>query len=139
MLKKLKISFAAILAIVAISAALISKADVLSGKALVTGCFATITLTNATGTPNFSPVVDQTDCEDVQNTVDANSYIYLKAISNTTQIPTGNCVSDIDFCCVQLTDFVDASIPVPTFDLGDGVQRKYRLTNQSSINVLCRP
>lgn len=137
-MRNLKFSLALIVAVAAVSIAMISKANVLSGKARILGCFVTVELADISGGNTISPIVDATSCDAVRSHVATNSAFYLKNISSASAVETTPCTQDVEFCCVQLEPTSD-NPSVPTFDLGDGTPQKYQILGKLPSNVLCRP
>lgn len=135
---KNKLNVVLILALLAISAAMISKANVLAGKVPIIGCFADLTLTDLNGIASYSPIVDDTDCDVVRQIVNINSYYYLKAITSPSPVSVVPCTQDVDFCCVYLEPTTD-NPNAPAFDLGDGIQQQYQIFSKYEANILCRP
>lgn len=145
-MKRFKLSFALIVAVVAIATTVATNASAIAGK-VVSGCWKANSLTiqvrdlvnPASPAPGeiFSPVFDLTDCVDVQTEVNTNLKQYLRVISGSPIQPTGCDFTSVDFCCLELQEIATPNDPlyadVPFINLGDG-NKKYEI-----IDVKCRP
>lgn len=144
-MKSLKLSFALIVAVLAVGVTVATKANF--GKRVVTACFTQLTLRNAAGTIGSQFVADalqtpRQSCASVIAQVSAATPVsYIHAGVAGTALPDElNCLgTSPNFCCANVTVLL-ASDPgfaaTPAIDLGDGVARKYKIA--SSADVFCK-
>ncbi|MBO9154837.1 hypothetical protein ACFOTA_21665 [Chitinophaga sp. GCM10012297] len=132
-MKTLKLSFALIIAVLAVGVTYASKA----GSRLTTRCFTAITVTN--GVSPSSLTVDINTCAAAETAIITQGKIYLTAASVANSIDGENLCppSDQRFCCV---DLVEGDPQDPNFqlsallDLGDGSAKRYVVSD-----VFCKP
>ncbi|QEH39454.1 hypothetical protein [Chitinophaga sp. XS-30] len=114
-MKKFKLSFMAVIAILAISAALVSQANTF-GKRQITACFEVLTLTDGSTTDVLTNA-SNTPAATADAKVAARPYI----ANASTPAEAEECESFVDFCCLTIEETENLSAPL--IDLGDGFKR----------------
>lgn len=120
-MKNLKLSFALIVAVMAVGVTFASKASQIGSK-LVTACFQNVVLQNAAGTASYTPA--QTDLAATANTaIFTNQIKYLDAQPSVIRT---DCEETQRFCCVILDEAAGALPNVTPFTI-DGVNAKWEV------------
>lgn len=135
-MRNLKLSFAFVIAALAIGITFAANAKKIGSRA-VTACFEVLQLRNAAGTL-FTPTVDMT-CDDVKALVTANQYFWL---NTTPSAIKPDCGADEIYCCIQFED-VTSGVPagVPTITPPGSPAGKYRIVGAlaGDLEILCQP
>lgn len=99
-MKRIKLSFAAVIAILVGGVTLTSNAKTIFGKRLLTGCFRSITMADFDGSDAFTPTPANNNCEAIKTTILYNGRKYLAGLPLNI---TNNCQINLPkFCCVVL-------------------------------------
>ncbi|WP_346319447.1 hypothetical protein [Chitinophaga sp. YIM B06452] len=145
-MKSFKLSFALIIAVLAVGVTFATNASALAGK-IVTGCWKANSLTiqvrdlanpsSPTSSEIFSPVYDVTSCTTVDTEVFTNGKSFLRVATGSPAAQVGCDLVSADFCCLTLQEIASPNDPlyadVPFINLGDG-NKKYEISE-----VRCKP
>ena len=116
-MKKMKFSFALIIAILAVGVTVATKANF--GQRTISGCFEVLTVTDGSTNDIISqPGVLNPLCDNAKSRILAKSYVRsVGAALDKEQ----ECINEPTyFCCVEVTEVATAPSGVPLLNLGDG-------------------
>lgn len=134
-MKNLKLSFALIIAVLAVGFTVATKAN-FNGSKAVTACYELVLVTDASvPNPSGTPL-QNLSCQDAITTT--ASLPYLQSVSDLTRIRTDCQPQSTIFCCATF-DIAPPSSPnyanIPLIDLQDGQgQQKWVV-----VDVACKP
>lgn len=138
-MKNLKLSFALIVAVMAVGITVATKANF--GKRVVTRCFFDIQLINASGTGATSIdafLTPRLSCATAVSRATASPYITNADVA-TSFLSSASCPDETNFCCARVTEVL-ASDPgfdnAVELDLGEGL-KKYKIANPSA-DIFCK-
>lgn len=138
-MKNLKLSFALIVAVLAIGATVAANANIF-GKRAITRCFTQISVKNAAGTITHTldaTIATPRACTQTELDV-ANAPYVTAAVTATSLANESTCTVDDVFCCAKVTEIPVGSpeyANAPFIDLGEGL-RKYKIN--SPADVFCK-
>lgn len=131
-MRNLKLSFALIIAVLAVGVTVATKANPF-GKRVLTRCFINVTLTD--GTNPAIQLTQATSCADAKAAVAAGKVFITAATTASSLSSEEDCdLSTVKYCCVDLTETTNTI--AAQLNLGDGVKR-YLVNGQAQ--VFCKP
>ena len=115
-MRNLKLSFALIIAVLAVGFTVATKANVL-GKRVITDCFKSITLKDASN--NQVTLSEPADIPAA--TADAAALNHPFVVAASSPAGAQECQSTVEFCCATVQETENTNAPL--IDLGEGEKR----------------